>query len=111
MTFGEKIVRRRNELSLSQKELASRLGISPTRLNYWEKDKREPDVGMIKALSKALHLPADILIGNEEYLDGLPYMEDEIKMIIAYRHADPIYQQAALDILLAHPLEQKNQLA
>ena len=111
MTFGEKIVKRRNELFLSQKELASRLGISPTRLNYWEKDKREPDVGMIKELSKALHIPADILIGNEEYADGLPYKDDEIKLVLAYRKADPTYKEVALEILLSHPQEQKNQLA
>ena len=70
MTFGESLVFYRTKKGLSQKELAARLNITPTRLNYWEKDKRQPDVPMIKALSSELETSADVLIGlkadNEE---------------------------------------------
>ena len=47
-TFGKRLVSARNKLNLSQKDLAEKLGITPTRLNYYEKDKREPDISMIK---------------------------------------------------------------
>lgn len=40
MTFGERLVQLRKEKKISQKDFAAILGISPTRLNYWEKDKR-----------------------------------------------------------------------
>ena len=40
MTLGEKIVYYRDKRGLTQKALAERMGITPTRLNYWEKDKR-----------------------------------------------------------------------
>lgn len=65
MTFGERIVKAREAIGLSQKQLAIQLGITPTRLNYWEKDKRQPDVFMIKAMSVALGVTGDYLIGYE----------------------------------------------
>ena len=66
MTLGECIVKYRKRLGLSQKHLAETIGITPTCLNYWEKDKRQPDVQSIKALSRALNVSADYLIGREE---------------------------------------------
>ena len=62
-TFGKRLVAARKKLNLTQKELAARLGITPTRLNYWEKDKREPDVHMIKQISKILSVDPNYLIG------------------------------------------------
>ena len=41
MTLGEKIVYYRDKKGWTQKALAERMGITPTRLNYWEKDKTE----------------------------------------------------------------------
>lgn len=64
MTFGERIVFYRSKKNINQKQLAQILNITPTRLNYWEKDKRQPDVAMIKALSEALEVSPDVLIGN-----------------------------------------------
>ena len=66
MTFGEKLVYYRTKKHLSQKSLAETLDITPTRLNYWEKGKREPDIAMIRKLSKILDVSANILIGLEE---------------------------------------------
>ena len=66
MTFGEKIVHFRGKKKITQKALAEILGITPTRLNYWEKDKREPDVEMIKKLADALEVSANVLIGIDE---------------------------------------------
>lgn len=65
MSFSEKIIERRTALNMSQKELAEKLGITPTRLNYWEKGKREPDLHYIKALARELGVSGDYLIGTE----------------------------------------------
>ena len=40
MTLGEKIVYYRDKKGWTQKALAERTGITPTRLNYWEKETR-----------------------------------------------------------------------
>lgn len=66
MTFGERLIHYRMKKHLTQKALAEKLEITPTRLNYWEKDKRQPDVEMIRLLAKVLDVSADILIGYKE---------------------------------------------
>lgn len=64
-TFGQRLVASREKHNLSQKELAERLGITPTRLNYWEKDKREPAIEMIKLIAQVLGIDANYLIGYQ----------------------------------------------
>lgn len=66
MTLGERIVEIRKKRGMSQKKLAEKLNISPTRLNYWEKDKRFPPIPMINAISAALQVDANYLIGQSE---------------------------------------------
>lgn len=75
MTFGEKLVFYRTKKNMTQKALAEELGITPTRLNYWEKDKREPDVQMILEIAKALDVSANVLIGYEEETKKSPAPE------------------------------------
>ncbi len=50
-TTGEKIVTYRQLLSLSQKKLAHRLGIDPSTLGRWEKNKRQPTERILKDLN------------------------------------------------------------
>lgn len=66
MTLGEKIVYYRDKKGWTQKALAERMGITPTRLNYWEKDKREPDVKMPNLLCRTLEVDPKILLSDEE---------------------------------------------
>ena len=79
LTFGERLVEAREQLGLNQRQLAEILEITPTRLNYWEKDKRQPDVPMIKALARALQVSADYLIGNDPItnIKKAPSLSDE----------------------------------
>lgn len=89
MTFGESIVFYRTKSGLTQRQLAEILGVTPTRLNYWEKDKRQPDVEMIKALASALHVSADVLIGNPIPLkSSFELSSAEIATIKKYRALD-----------------------
>ena len=64
MTFGERLTRSRIAMGYTQKSFADALDISPTRLNYWEHDKREPDVEWIKKIASVLNVSTDYLIGN-----------------------------------------------
>ena len=65
MTFGERLSMYIAKAGTSQKQLAEAIGVTPTRLNYWVKDKREPDVFYIKALAQALGVTGDDLLGTE----------------------------------------------
>lgn len=77
MTFGERLVQAREAAGFNKKQLAEALNITPTRLNYWEKDKRQPDVTMIKLLSAALNVSADFLIDNPAHNKNTPSLSDE----------------------------------
>ena len=63
MKFGDRLTMYRGEKGFNQKEFASALGITPTRLNYWEKNKRQPDVEMLKKIASTLEVSTDDLIG------------------------------------------------
>lgn len=89
MSFAERLVETRESLGMTQRELAMKLGITPTRLNYWEKGKREPDMLYIKALAEALGVTADWLI----------CAENAKKYIIASKEAMQVaYKYDALDL-------------
>lgn len=64
MTFGERLSKCIKDAGYTQKQLADMIGITPVRLNYWIKDKRQPDIPMIKGLASALNVSSDYLIGN-----------------------------------------------
>ncbi len=46
-TLGERLVRHRTSLGLSQKEAARRLGVDPSTLARWERGEREPAGGLL----------------------------------------------------------------
>lgn len=92
MTFGERLADYITKSGLSQKQLADKIGVTPTRLNYWVKDKREPDVFHIKALAKALGVTGDELLGTEDVENqqngNAEFTADEIAWMIAIRDLD-----------------------
>lgn len=61
--FGKRLIQAREEMDLTQKKLAELLDITPTRLNYWEKDKREPDLFMFTKIINILNSDANELLG------------------------------------------------
>nr|DAJ84943.1 MAG TPA: helix-turn-helix domain protein [Caudoviricetes sp.] len=64
-TFGERLKNERERQGYNQKQFAALLGVTPTRLNYWEKDKREPDVFNIRNILQVLGIDSDYLLGIE----------------------------------------------
>lgn len=99
MTFGERLKKSREEKGYNQKQFAEKLGITATRLNYWEKDKREPDVALIKEIAKTLNISSDWLIGNDIKSTELVLSDFEKATIKKYRTLDR-YGKKAIDDLL-----------
>lgn len=75
MTFGERIVYFREKKGMSQKALAEMVGITANRLYYYEKDKRQPDVELIKSIASALCISGDDLLGTEWANEKTPMPE------------------------------------
>ena len=67
MNFGTKIRRRREQLGLSQQELARLLGMTQARISEIESGAR-PNVNLhnLRNLARALGVSADYLIGTWE---------------------------------------------
>lgn len=94
-TFGQRLVSSREKRNLSQKEFAERLGITPTRLNYWEKDKREPAIEMIKAIAQILDVDTNYLIGYQAQNKSAPLCSSEaLKLAQDYDGLDEFGKKA-----------------
>lgn len=92
-TFGKRLVSARNKLNLSQKDLAEKLGITPTRLNYYEKDKREPDISMIKKITSILKVDPNFLIGvwsKDMYEDFQNAKTDSERLLLFNKWGAPV---------------------
>ena len=106
MTFGNRLKQARENKGYNQKQFAEHLGVTPTRLNYWEKDKREPDVAIIKQIAQILDVSSDWLIGNNlinENVD-ITLSANEKQHIKKYRSLDH-YGRKAVDSVLDIELE------
>lgn len=101
MTFGERIVYYRKIAGYTQKSLADALEISPTRLNYWEKDKREPDIMMLNRLCAILKVEADTLLGRHEsgISEKAEFSAAEKEAIKKYRALDERGKDVVISVL------------
>jgi transcriptional regulator with XRE-family HTH domain len=71
---GNKIRKRLKELSMSQKDLADNLNISPSTLSGYLTGYRTPDLNTVSKLAKALDVPVSYLI--EDVNDGVDYISE-----------------------------------
>lgn len=56
----------RQELGISQQELARRVGVSQKAIDFWEKGINEPKASYIIGLAKTFNVSADLLLGLED---------------------------------------------
>ncbi len=87
MGFAEKLTECRTQLGISQKKLAEMVGITPVRLNYWEKGKCEPNVYYIKALARALGVTGDYLL-ETDLEEEMSLSEEAVKVAKDYDALD-----------------------
>lgn len=60
--IGKYICRKRNELKMSQKKLAERIGVSDKTVSKWERGESIPEYGNIEALAQIFNVSPDELI-------------------------------------------------
>lgn len=96
-SFGERLTEAREQQKISQKRLAEMLDITPTRLNYWEKGKREPNIDMIKRLASALNISvSDLLVWDEfdrQHPDAIKAIKEYLEFVNFLEKAGYSYQQ------------------
>ena len=94
--LGERIKKLRKDLGISQKELASRIGVSNSRVSNWEQGINRPDADILPKLCSALQTSPSLLLGLRLTKDELT--EKEWKVIRAYRSHKDV--QKSIDRLL-----------
>lgn len=62
-SFGRRLARLRKAKSLTQEELAERVGISRRMVVYYEAQSEHIPAGLLPALARALHVSTDELLG------------------------------------------------
>ena len=86
MTLGEKILKNRERICLSQEDFAHRLGMSEVqRIEIWEKNESTPDLLILDEMTKIFGAPKDWYISKEDvsfhdFLDEVL----EIRELITY---------------------------
>lgn len=66
MTFGEKILKIRQDNNLSQEEMAELLDVSRQTISKWESDKGFPETKRLIFISKHFHVSLDELMLDDE---------------------------------------------
>lgn len=94
--IGKRIRKYREELGISQKELAEKIGVSNGRVSNWEQGLNRPDADMLAELCFALQVSPSVLL--EVKLSDEDLTDIEWKIIQAYREKKDL--QKAVRILL-----------
>ena len=81
MELGKQIKKHRQEVQLSQEELAERVYVSRQTISNWENDKSYPDVNSLVLLSETFQISLDNLIkGDIEVMKNVIQKEEIEKM-------------------------------
>ena len=81
MELGKQIKKLRQEVQLSQEELAERVYVSRQTISNWENDKSYPDVNSLVLLSETFQISLDNLIkGDIEVMKDVIQKEEIEKM-------------------------------
>ena len=109
MPISENIKRLREMYGLTQAELGEIAGVSDKAVSTWEAGTKSPRMGAIQRMADHFGIKKSDIIddaGMKPEKRGIVVTDrDEMMMLSAYRGADPVYRTAALDILLAHQVE------
>lgn len=90
MTFGENLKILRNARSVSQKDLADKLGFSFQNISKWERNESLPDIETLIAIAKFFETTTDDLLGYavEERFLTLKIDRNEVKIYSAYPESE-----------------------
>lgn len=97
--FGQKLKELRKQKNLSQQNVASMLGYTPSHgqklLSKWENGKSTPSICQLKQLCLIYETSADYLLGLESYV----YKEKIQKIVKEFMDIPADYQKHALQLL------------
>ena len=93
--------------NLTQLQVANALGVSSVVYSRYETGNRQPSVDALIRLSDLFGVTVDYLLGRQEVEDST-LSEYEIQLLVASRNADERAKEDALNMLLAHAVDNKS---
>ena len=89
MGLGERIKARREELELTQLQLARALGVTPQYISVIEKNKRAPSLDSLAKLAQELGVTTDYLITGKENVitDIIPVIKADKTLDLEVKNA------------------------
>lgn len=96
--IAEVISKGRQNLNMTQEELASRLGVTPQAVSKWECGTGMPDVSLLPGICSVLKISGNAFLGTEEDLveNGNLKMEQEIRNVM---FAEPLVLEFGMDLV------------
>ncbi len=76
--FGDSLRKVRENLKLSQSDLANRSGLQPSAISHFETGNRSPSFENLKRLSEALGISIDYLLGRSTQLGTVTPVAEQI---------------------------------
>ena len=93
--------------NLTQLQVANALGVSSVVYSRYETGNRQPSVDALIWLADLFGVTVDYLLGRQEVEDST-LSEYEIQLLVASRNADERAKEDALNMLLAHAVDNKS---
>jgi len=89
MSIGKRIRERRQELKLTQEDLARALGLTPQHISGIEQDKRSPSLASLAKLAEELGITVDYLVTGKEsaVVDTIPAIKADKKLSLETKKA------------------------
>jgi transcriptional regulator with XRE-family HTH domain len=89
MGLGQRIKARREELGLTQLQLAQALGVTPQHISVIEKDKRSPSLESLAKLAQELGVTTDFLITGKLTIltDSISVIKADDKLTLEHKNA------------------------
>ena len=84
--LGNRLKELRLENNLTQKQIATRLGVAICAISSYESGQRYPTYDSLKTLARIFHVSTDYLLGleNRNTIDVSDLNENEIKLVDEY---------------------------
>ena len=93
---------------LTQAVVASALGVSPVVYSRYETGARQPSIEALIQMADIFGVTVDYLLGRQDIADST-LSEYELRLLIASRKADERAKQDALNVLLSHAINTRNE--
>ncbi len=93
---------------LTQADVAATLGVSSVVYSRYETGKRQPSIDVLIQMADIFGVTVDFLLGRQDIADST-LSDYELQLLIASRKADERAKQDALNMLLAHAANPKEE--